>query len=24
MVVGHLLGAQYGGAAIPDRWLERL
>ncbi|MBN6790562.1 ADP-ribosylglycohydrolase family protein [Pseudomonas fulva] len=24
LVVGHLLGAQYGVAAIPDRWLERL
>ncbi|MCE5994105.1 ADP-ribosylglycohydrolase family protein [Pseudomonas sp. KCA11] len=24
LVVGHLLGAQYGAAAIPPRWLERL
>lgn len=24
LVVGHLLGAQYGVAVIPDRWLERL
>lgn len=24
LVVGHLLGAQYGAAAIPARWLERL
>lgn len=24
LVVGHLLGAQYGAAAIPGRWLERL
>lgn len=24
LVVGHLLGAQYGAAVIPDRWLERL